>query len=231
MKDNQVLTEYAIYQAIHDLETYCRHRPAGGYMWLQVESEDRATVPVIKNALLVLKAAGIEIIRDKPKYPNIRIVYDRAGNRFFNVKGVVLTIELSSGNPQQTIKNKVYTNDLSAELDLTSDEQQPFQSFGIIDPDYARVFTKIRILAWSYGYACLAHGTFTRDLDLLLVPWAAHCAKEHDALIKYIADVCGLKIQGDASDKPHGRKAWTLRFSDFGDPRWIDISVFTMSNY
>ena len=26
------------------------------------------------------------------------------------------------------------------------------------------------------------------------------------------------------SDKPHGRKAWTLLFPGFSDPRWVDIS-------
>lgn len=82
-KNQKIMDEYAIYQAIYDLETYCRHRPAGGHIWLQVESEDRATAPVIENALMVLQAAGVEIVRDKPKFPNIRIIYDKTNNPFF----------------------------------------------------------------------------------------------------------------------------------------------------
>lgn len=103
----------------------------------------------------------------------------------------------------------------------------PEQQFGIIDPDYARIFTKARIIAWSYGYACLAHGSFTRDLDLLLVPWADHATHEIEPLIKYLADVTGLHLNKEApSKKPHGRLAWSLHFPAFGDPRWVDVSVF-----
>lgn len=54
-----------------------------------------------------------------------------------------------------------------------SDQPAP-APFGIIDPDYARIYSQVRIIAWQYGYSCSAQGSFTRDLDLLLVPWAPH---------------------------------------------------------
>lgn len=101
----------------------------------------------------------------------------------------------------------------------------PGQVFGIIDPDYARVFTQARIVAWQYGYACLAHGSFTRDLDLLLVPWAETFGRPVDAIVQHLANVTGLKLQGPPSDKPHGRKAWSLVFPAFEDVRWVDVSV------
>ena len=100
------------------------------------------------------------------------------------------------------------------------------QVFGIIDPDYARIFTQARILAWQYGYACLAHGTFTRDLDLLLVPWADRHVPDVGGVVDRIADVAGLKLQGPPSDKPHGRKAWTLLLPGFSEVRWVDVSAF-----
>ena len=100
------------------------------------------------------------------------------------------------------------------------------QAFGIIDPDYARIFTQARILAWQYGYACLAHGTFTRDLDLLLVPWADRHVPDAEGVVNRIADVAGLKLQGPPSDKPHGRKAWTLLLPGFSEVRWVDVSAF-----
>ena len=103
---------------------------------------------------------------------------------------------------------------------------QPAQVFGIIDPDYARVFTQARIVAWQYGYACLAHVTFTRDLDLLLVPWAEHASREIESIVKHLAGVTGLRLQGPPSDKPHGRKSWSLLFSAFEDVRWVDVSAF-----
>lgn len=94
----------------------------------------------------------------------------------------------------------------------------------INDPDYARVFTKARCIAWAEGYALLVHGTCTRDLDLLAVPWTdAACHKEH--LIARVVYICNLRIVSAASAKPHGRSCWTLCFKDFGDPRFIDFSV------
>lgn len=98
--------------------------------------------------------------------------------------------------------------------------------YGIFDPDYARVFTKARCIARNEGYALAAHGSFTRDLDLLAVPWADH-ACDAEYLVDRIADACGLKPNGHPpGDKPHGRRAWTLLFPAFGDPRFIDLSVF-----
>ncbi len=106
---------------------------------------------------------------------------------------------------------------------------QPAQVFGIIDPDYARVYTQARIVAWQYGYACLAHGTFTRDLDLLLVPWAEHATREIESIVKRMAVVTGLEMQGPPAAKAHGRIAWTLLFPAVADVRWVDVSAFAPS--
>ena len=98
--------------------------------------------------------------------------------------------------------------------------------FGIIDPDYARIFSKARVIAWQYGYSCCAQGSFTRDLDLLIVPWTDCATLQLDALVSRIADVCGLRIQGEPSSKPHGRKAWSLLLPGFSEVRWVDLSAF-----
>lgn len=106
-------------------------------------------------------------------------------------------------------------------------------AYGIIDPDYARVFTIARCIAWSEGYAMLMHGSFTRDLDLLAVPWDEK-ATDAEHLVRLIAqaldDDLDLLIKDPASPsqataKPHGRRSWTLTFKAFGDPRFIDIGV------
>ncbi|UOF79469.1 Zn-ribbon protein [Caudoviricetes sp.] len=109
----------------------------------------------------------------------------------------------------------------------TAVAQPVAQVFGVTDPDYARVFTQARIIAWQYGYACLAHGSFTRDLDLLLVPWTdAAQADDVEYFAPRIADAAGLKVSAHPpSIKSHGRKAWTLLFPGFADPRWVDLSV------
>ncbi len=97
--------------------------------------------------------------------------------------------------------------------------------YGIIDPDYARIFTIARTLAWSEGYALAMQGSFTRDLDLIATPWTeAACAPEK--LAARIADAADLKPNAaDPSAKPHGRAAWTLRLPGFGEPRWVDLSI------
>ena len=106
--------------------------------------------------------------------------------------------------------------------------------YGIIDPDYARVFTQARIIAWQYGYSCVMHGSFTRDLDLLLVPWEATAKDNHDQILKLIASAGGLKFRDgkdvleatvDWTEKSHGRKSTSLHFPGFNDRRWVDVSV------
>lgn len=104
----------------------------------------------------------------------------------------------------------------------------------ILDPDYARVFTQARIIAWQYGYACVAHGSYTRDLDLLFVPWTDEARDNPEQIMKLIAQACELRFRDgnenvyasvvDFTTKPHGRKACSLFFPKFGDRRWIDIS-------
>lgn len=113
------------------------------------------------------------------------------------------------------------------------------QPYGIVDPDYARIYTQSRIIAWQYGYSCLMHGSFTRDLDLLLVPWEESARDNHDQLLKLIADACGLqfkdgekeiyKAKVDWTNKPHGRKSCSLFFKESRDRRWIDIAVLPVS--
>jgi hypothetical protein len=101
-------------------------------------------------------------------------------------------------------------------------------AYGVIDPDYARVYTIARLLAWQEGYALAMHGSFTRDLDLVAVPWTDKaCEPEH--LVRRILAACEETLReqhGNPGTKPHGRKVWTLIFSAFGDPRFVDLSIF-----
>jgi hypothetical protein len=109
----------------------------------------------------------------------------------------------------------------------------------IFDPDYARVFTQARCIAWQYGYACTLHGSATRDLDLVLVPWTKLAHGNDDQLMVMIAQAANLHFADGKEDvsesvpvyteKPHGRKACSLYFRGFGDPRWIDISIMPIA--
>lgn len=101
----------------------------------------------------------------------------------------------------------------------------PAFAYGIIDPDYARIFTIARCIAWAEGYALAMHGSFTRDLDLIAVPWAAH-ACEPDHLARRIENAAALTISvAPKNDKPFGRLVWTMTLPTFADPRFVDLSV------
>lgn len=92
------------------------------------------------------------------------------------------------------------------------------------DADYGRIFTQARIVAWQFGFALLTHGSRTRDLDVLMVPWEPRASdKIAPVVVNRIAQVAGLTVKGEPTDKPHGRKAWTLFLSD--GLRWVDLSV------
>lgn len=103
----------------------------------------------------------------------------------------------------------------------------------ILDPDYARIFTQARIIAWQYGYSASLHGSYTRDLDILLTPWTDDASGNAEQLMRLIAQACpDLLREPDEkygemkfSAKPHGRLAYSLHFKGFGDRRWVDISV------
>lgn len=104
-------------------------------------------------------------------------------------------------------------------------EHQTGQVYGIIDPDYGRFYTMLRKLAWEEGYAIGLHGSFTRDLDLIAVPWIDKpCEPEH--LVRRILSATGLtSMHGNPGMKPQGRLVWTLLFPAFGDPRFVDLSI------
>lgn len=97
-------------------------------------------------------------------------------------------------------------------------------AYGIIDPDFARAYTIIRRIAWMEGYAIGMHGSFTRDLDLIAIPWADHaCDPLH--LVKRIAEASGWRYASEAIAKPHGRVAYMFFHAHFRDPRNIDFSI------
>ncbi|HVI60086.1 MAG TPA: hypothetical protein VM619_14605 [Luteimonas sp.] len=102
-------------------------------------------------------------------------------------------------------------------------------SYGIIDPDYARIYSIARCLAWSEGYALTLHGSFTRDLDLVAIPWTdTACEAEH--LAHRIEEAAGLVSKvSNPGEKPHGRRVWTLHLPGFGEPRWVDLSIIPHS--
>lgn len=97
---------------------------------------------------------------------------------------------------------------------------------------FAAILPAIRTRARELGYAIGLHGSMVRDLDLIAVPWTDE-AVDGDTLATSIRDVLGgwfaesgktYKWEVDGKNKPHGRKAYTLRFG--GEPLLhVDLSV------
>lgn len=107
------------------------------------------------------------------------------------------------------------------------EEKATGQVYGIIDPDYGRIYTMVRKLAWEEGYAIGMHGSFTRDLDLIAVPWEAGRNCTPEKLVARILQATGMTIArtGNPGDKPYGRLVWTLLLPEFGDPRFVNLSI------
>jgi hypothetical protein len=123
----------------------------------------------------------------------------------------------------------MYAINLLLTRKLEMSNKNKISYYGIIDPDYARVFTKARCLAWQEGYSLTMHGSFTRDLDLLAVPWIEKPNKP-ESLIARIQDACNLKQAGkEPTLKPHNRLVYTFMFDSFNDPRFIDFGIIVPS--
>ena len=75
---DEFIVDYAIWQAIHDLESRCRHYPTG----LEIKVQDRANSVPVEYALRLLEMVGVEMVKND-KFPNIKIIYDRSQNPLF----------------------------------------------------------------------------------------------------------------------------------------------------
>lgn len=104
--------------------------------------------------------------------------------------------------------------------------------FGSLVCIYSQIIPKIRADAKRLGYAIAIHGTMTRDLDLLAVPWIEG-AVEPVELVRMIAVCVGGYIVGNKVDErgymadeptkqPHGRLSWNICW---GGKAFIDLSV------
>ena len=72
------IVDYAIWQAIHDLESRCRHYPTG----LEIKVQDKANSVPVQHALKLLEMVGVEMIKND-HFPNVKIIYDRSQNPLF----------------------------------------------------------------------------------------------------------------------------------------------------
>lgn len=76
--------------------------------------------------------------------------------------------------------------------------------------------------AYLHGYALAVHGSLHRDLDLIAVAWRED-ADSPETLVEMLQQHEGLIYSGPWVDKPHGRRAISLRTRGWHKP--IDLSI------
>jgi hypothetical protein len=90
---------------------------------------------------------------------------------------------------------------------------------------YAHRVHELQTVCRSCGYALALHGSMQRDLDAIAVPWTLE-AVPAEQLIERICAAMGLyKKVDDPSERPHGRKTWTLLLGQTG---FVDLSVMPL---
>lgn len=95
------------------------------------------------------------------------------------------------------------------------------------------VLPAVRDAAQKCGYAIGLHGSMTRDLDLIAVPWVDEVTTDAVLVETIRAAVSGWIVNDETADpneftkrnpqpKPRGRKAWSIQL---GGGAYIDLSV------
>jgi hypothetical protein len=97
---------------------------------------------------------------------------------------------------------------------------------------YAVTWAEIRQVAREYGYALTLHGSLSRDLDVVAIPWIDDAGDELDMLHAICEKVGGYIPKDEPSFKPHGRKSWVIclggasaEFDSSEFATYIDISI------
>lgn len=97
----------------------------------------------------------------------------------------------------------------------------------ILKRKYKTMIPWIRTVARDRGYAVAVHGSLTRDLDLIAVPWVDEgWVDTPEELAHGIAKAVNGLIQTTAipTEKPHGRIAYTIHLRDVSRG-WVDLSI------
>jgi hypothetical protein len=100
---------------------------------------------------------------------------------------------------------------------------------------FATIFGDLRQIALDHGYSLMIHGSLSRDMDLVAVPWTDEAS---DACV--LAEAIRQRVNGHESEwgkkndpsprrRPHGRLAWawypTEEQAATNSGPYIDLSV------
>lgn len=109
---------------------------------------------------------------------------------------------------------------MSEKTPFPAEERAAFPSL------YFAIVPDLLPIARGLGYALMVHGSVSRDLDLLAVPWVEEAA-EPEVLVesiraKFDAWLGSTGKPDGSAPKPHGRRAWSIML---GGHAFIDLSV------
>lgn len=100
-----------------------------------------------------------------------------------------------------------------------------------IAPAYVAFYPILAEIAKRHGYSLAIHGSVSRDMDLIAVPWLTNCSK-HDILVasikEYVEQVMVLMFPNSVTMegpeiKPFNRVAYSIQI---GNGYYIDLSIF-----
>jgi hypothetical protein len=100
----------------------------------------------------------------------------------------------------------------------------------MIAPWYVMAYTKLERIAWRHGYALALHGSMSRDLDVIAVPWTDDADKPEKlvkAFRRFIIEKAKVHYGvPQPIQKPHGRNAYVFHIGHEG--HYLDVSIMPL---
>lgn len=101
---------------------------------------------------------------------------------------------------------------------------------------YKSILPRLKEIAYEHGYAVAVHGSMTRDLDVMAMPWVKEAKAPESLAIALMKEFLVFsngkngtsytrkyfKDSADKTNKPHGRRAYTIPVKG---KAFIDLSV------
>lgn len=127
--------------------------------------------------------------------------------------------EPPSGGPAPEPPTPSVTRDAAPETG-NMDEQPAFEPMPLLD-----ILAMVRTVARRNGYAIAVHGSLSRDVDLVAVPWVDVTSSAEELVREIVEAGRWLLADPQPEQRPHGRLAWAIRWPASMTPGYLDLSI------